>query len=92
MTRDDDGGTYLHGRPGYTGDRSEDEELRDQLSAKTRAAELQLGLDARERAAKREDPVELAIKRLEYLTASMHPSSRTAFATYVAVRLARAWK
>lgn len=82
----------LYGSPQYTGERSDDEALVDKLAAQHRAAEVTLDLAARERADKRDDPVERAIERLVDLASAVPASQRTGFAVYVATRLTRAWR
>lgn len=77
------------GTPTYTGEQTEDDELRDRLSASHRAAELRLSLAARERAAKEDDPLEQAIRRLVELATHVPRPQRNAFAVYVATRLMR---
>jgi hypothetical protein len=79
-----------HGHPVYYG-RSDDETLRERLSALHRAAETTLSVAARERADKRDDPVELAIERLGELAAHIPPSQRANFAAYVAYRIGKFW-
>jgi hypothetical protein len=91
VVRDDDGVT-LYGKPDYTGDRSDDHVVVDELSAAHRAAEVALSLAARQRADKRNDPVEHAIDRLAELAARVPASQRTGFAVYVTVRLLRTWR
>jgi hypothetical protein len=56
-----------------------------------RATETTLDVQRRDRAARRDDPVERAIAHLCDLAARVPQSQRTAFAAYVAVRLARSW-
>lgn len=91
VVRRDDGGVTKYGTPRYAGEQTADTELFDELAARHRAAEVTLGLAARERAAKRHDPVEVAITRLADLAARVPPSQRVTFATYVSTRLIRAW-
>ncbi|HEX5119834.1 MAG TPA: hypothetical protein VFW65_32005 [Pseudonocardiaceae bacterium] len=80
------------GAPSFTGQQSEDTELVDRLSALHRAAEVDLSMRARERAVKRDDPIEQAIGRLAELARNVPANQRTAFAAYVTVRLLRGWK
>jgi hypothetical protein len=91
VVRHDDGGMTLYGTPQYTSERADDD-LRDKLAAQHRAAEVALDLAARERADKRDDPVEQAIERLCELAAHVPASQRTGFAVYVTTRLTRAWR
>ncbi|MBO0759067.1 MAG: hypothetical protein J2P54_24755 [Bradyrhizobiaceae bacterium] len=86
------GKATMHGHPVYMGMQSEDDDLIDSLSAKHRAAEETLRLLAKERAAKRDDPVELAIARLCDLAANVPASQRGTFAQYVTYRLTRSWE
>jgi hypothetical protein len=79
-----------HGRPTSTGDTADDA-TRDSLAARHRATETTLDVQRRDRAARRDDPVERAIAHLCDLAARVPQSQRTAFAAYVAVRLARSW-
>jgi hypothetical protein len=86
------GQATMHGHPVYTGMQSEDDDLIDSLSAKHRAAEETIRLLAKERAAKRDDPVELAIARLCDLAANVPAPQRGTFAHYVTYRLTRSWE
>lgn len=85
--RDDIISKYKHATV-YTGDRA-DPELRDRLFAQHRAAETALSLASRERADKRDDPVEKAIERLVELGRNVPASQRTGFASYIVARLIR---
>jgi hypothetical protein len=82
----------LYGKPDYTGDRCDDLVVVEELSAAHRAAEVALGLAVRERADKRNDPVEQAIDHLAELAGHIPASPRTGFAVYVTVRLVRTWR
>lgn len=86
------GEVTMHGHPVYTGTQSEDDDLIDGLSAKHRAAEETIRLLAKARAAKRDDPVELAIARLCDLASNVPASQRGTFAQYVTYRLTRSWE
>lgn len=77
-----------HGTPTYTGKRA-DENIREGLNAKHRAAEVALTLAARERADKRDDALELAIDHLCSMARNVPHSQRVGFATYVLSRLLR---
>jgi hypothetical protein len=90
VSRLGEGRITRHGEPRYAGGRAEPE-LYDSLSAQHRAAEAELGLLARERAAKKDDPVELAIERLLELSRKAPAAQRTAFLAYVIARLTRSW-
>lgn len=80
------------GTPKYSGERSSDKELLNSLSAQHRAAELTLSVKARERADKRDDPLEQLLKQLEELAAYVPATQRAAFAGYVTHRIMRARK
>ncbi|NUR32302.1 MAG: hypothetical protein HOV83_41730 [Catenulispora sp.] len=88
VSRPDGGRITRHGDPRYTGDRAEPE-ARDALSARHRAAEATLDLAARERRAKTDDPLEIAIERLRELAQTVKANQRTAFWAYVIARLTR---
>jgi hypothetical protein len=90
VTRPDTDRLVRHGQPKYAGGRA-DTELHERVAARHRAAEAELGLLARERAAKKDDPVEAAIEHLVTLSRLVPASQRTAFLTYVMARLARSW-
>jgi hypothetical protein len=93
VTHGADGLIHLHGKPAYTGERCDDDELVGQLAARARAAETALSLVARERAAKRTDPVEAAIGQLAELASHVPAVQRQAFLVYVTTRLTKAaWK
>jgi hypothetical protein len=89
VVRRDGERTTKVGTPRYTGERTEDAELLDRLSVEHRAAELRLTLKAKERADKRDDPLEKAIDRLAELAVHVPPPQRRAVAVYVALRLMR---
>lgn len=80
----------MFGTPEYTGERAESG-LIERLSAKHRATEVTLGMKARERADKRDDPLEEAIGRLVKLAAHVPASQRVAFSAYVTEKLMRGW-
>lgn len=84
------GTTTRYGNPAYVG-RSEDTDLRDELSARHRAAEVTLDITRRESKDKANDPVEVAIQRLTDLAAKVPPSQRANFAAYVAYRVGKIW-
>lgn len=90
VTRTDQEHLVRHGQPKYAGGRA-DTELHEKVAARHRAAEAELGLLARERAAKKDDPVELAIEHLVTLSRKVPASQRTAFLAYVMARLCRTW-
>ncbi len=92
VVRHDNGGVTRYGQPRYTGARCDDEALVDRLAAQHRAAEVELDLAARERADRRDDPLERAIERLVEVAAHVPHSQRTGFAVYVATRLMRSWR
>ena len=84
------GTTTRYGNPAYVG-RSEDADLRDELSARHRAAEITLDIKRRENKDKTDDPMEVAIQRLTDLAAKVPPSQRAHFAAYVAYRVGKVW-
>lgn len=90
VTRTDQERLVRHGQPKYAGGRA-DTELHEKVAARHRAAEAELGLLARERAAKKDDPVELAIEHFVTLSRKVPASQRTAFLAYVMARLCRTW-
>lgn len=80
----------LYGRPTYTGERAP-EDVRERLSVAHRAAETYLNLKARERKAKEDDPLELAIQRLGEMISAAPSNQQTALKGYVVARLSRYW-
>lgn len=90
VTRTDQERLVRHGQPKYAGGRA-DPELHETVAARHRAAEAELWLLARERAAKKDDPVEQAIEHLVALSRKVSAAQRTAFLSYVMARLSRSW-
>lgn len=88
VERKPNGGVSLYmGQHRYVGP-SEDVHLREQLFVRHRAAETELALIQRERRAKADDPLELAIDRLAYLIRHTQNShQRTSLVAYVMRRL-----
>lgn len=91
VSRTDDGHTTMHGEPVFR-DPSTDAALTDQLWARHRAAEAELRRRQRERAARRDDPVEQAVSRLAELARHVSSSQRPDFAAHVLSRIVRAWE
>ncbi|MEU8317117.1 hypothetical protein AB0C33_02000 [Nonomuraea sp. NPDC048881] len=83
--------TTRYGEPQYTGERTS-EEFREGLWAEHKAAEATLALKAKERADKRDDPIEDAIDKLAYLISTVPVSQRTNLRAYVISRLMKASK
>lgn len=71
--------------------RSDDEELRDRISARHAAAEVVIGRQQLERADKKTDPLTVAIDRLAELAKHVHPSQRNALAALVLAKIGRNW-
>lgn len=79
----------LYGNPTFTGSQTDDRDLHGRLAAEHRAAEVELQRRAHEARIKRDDPAEMAIEHLIQYAASIAPSQRQGFATYVASRISR---
>lgn len=74
----------------YVG-RSDDNELRTTLHARHRAAETALDEIRRQRADKRDDPLDDAIEALASLVRAVPSPQRQAFAVYLMTRFTKAW-
>jgi len=78
---------FLLGTPRFTGIASDDKDLVNKLSANNRASLATLSLITQERAAKKNDKLEIIIQQIINLTRSTPRSQRVAFITYITNRL-----
>ena len=82
----------LHGTPAYTGDRTEDDELRRELWAKDTAARAQLALLAQQRNDWHRNAIDEALEPLLAAARTLKTGpDRDAFTAYVLRRLLAAW-